>query len=79
MKGWEVVIEIKHLLAQKKSVSHIARHLGIDRKTMRKYRELPMGEIAEQRRPHRRRSTKLDRYGPWIEEGSRPCNGDSPD
>ncbi len=36
-----MLIEIEQLLAQKKSVSDIARHLGIDRKTVRKYRELP--------------------------------------
>ena len=49
MKGWGTVNEIKVLLMQGKSVSEVARELGIDRKTVRKYRDLDMDQIARER------------------------------
>lgn len=66
MKGWEIVNRIKVLLADGKSVSAVARELGVDRKTVRKYRDREMGQIAEERRKSRRRSRNLDEYAEFI-------------
>ena len=68
MKGWDVVNEIKVLLANNCSVSGVARKLGIDRKTVRKYRDMEMDQIAEYRRARRRRKRGLSSYAKWIEE-----------
>ena len=68
MKGWGIVNQIKVMLAEKRGVSEIARRLGIDRKTVRKYRELSMEEVAADRRRSEQRRKKLDAYGKWIEQ-----------
>ncbi len=38
MKGWEMINRVKTMLSEGKKVSHVARKLRIDRKTVRKYR-----------------------------------------
>ncbi len=47
MKGWEEVIEIKRLIEEGHKVSEVARRLKMDRKTVRKYRDLPVEQIAQ--------------------------------
>lgn len=66
LKGWGTVNEIKVLLMQGKSVSEVARELGIDRKTVRKYRDLNMDQIAREREAGQERKQKLDDYKEWI-------------
>ena len=66
MKGWETVNKIKVLLAEGRGISEISRQLGIDRKTVRKYRDLSMEEIAEKHRQSGRRRRNLDAYEQWL-------------
>lgn len=66
MKGWGTVNEIKVKLAQGKTVSEVARELSIDRKTVRKYRDQTMEEIAGEREADQKRRQKLDDYKDWI-------------
>ena len=66
MKGWEEVIEIKKLIEEGRKVSEVARRLGMDRKTVRKYRDLPIEQIAEGFCKAKCRSRKIDRYREWI-------------
>ncbi len=66
MKGWDEVIEIKRRIKEGRKVSEVARELGIDRKTVRKYRDLTVEEIAVYRRQSKRRSRKVDHYKDWI-------------
>ena len=54
--------------AKNSSVSAAARKLGIDRKTVRKYRDMEMDQIAEYRRARRRRKRGLSSCAKWIEE-----------
>jgi transposase len=68
VKGWGTVNEIKVMLGESRSVSEVARELGIDRKTVRKYGTMPMEEVAEYRRHSKERTQKLDRYRRWIEQ-----------
>lgn len=68
MKGWDVVIEIKRLIEEGKKISELARRLGVDRKTVRKYRDMPVDKIAAHRSESKRRSRKVDKYQEWIEE-----------
>ena len=67
MKGWDEVIEIKRLIDGGQKVSEVARELGIDRKTVRKYRDLTPEEIAAYRSGTKRRSRKVDDFEDWIE------------
>jgi hypothetical protein len=46
LKGWEIVIEIKRLLSEGLDVSEVAPRLKVDRKTVRKYRDLDMEGVA---------------------------------
>ena len=66
MKGWDEVIEIKRLIQAGRKVSEVARELGVDRKTVRKYRDLSVEEIAVDRGRARRRSRKVDDFEDWI-------------
>ena len=66
MKGWDEVIEIKRRIKEGRKVSEVARELGIDRKTVRKYRDLTVEEIAVYRRQSKRRSRKVDHYKDWV-------------
>lgn len=68
MKGWDMISEIKVMLVQGRSVSSVSRQLGIDRKTVRKYRDLAMDEIAVKRRQAQRRSRKVDAYAGVIDD-----------
>jgi transposase len=67
LKGWDEVIEIKKLIKEGRSISEVARRLKMDRKTVRKYRDRPVGEIAEGFCKARQRSRKIDRYQEWIQ------------
>lgn len=67
MKGWDEVIEIKKLIGEGRSVSEVARGLQIDRKTVRKYRDLEIDEIAQGFGEAKRRSRKVDHYRDWIQ------------
>lgn len=66
MKGWGTVNKIKVLLAEGRGISEISRQLGIDRKTVRKYRDLSMEEIAKKHRESGRRRRNLDAYEKWL-------------
>jgi len=66
LKGWEEVIEIKRLIQTGQKVSAVARELGIDRKTVRKYRDLTPEDIAVYRSRTKRRSRKVDDFEDWI-------------
>ena len=68
MKGWKTVNEIKVLLQKGMKIAAIARRLGIDRKTVRKYRDLDMDEIAAYRGQSVTRTQRLDPYQKVIEE-----------
>ncbi len=67
LKGWEEVIEIKRLIEEGHKVSEVARQLKIDRKTVRKYRDSPVEQIAEGFGEAKVRSRKLGRYQDWIQ------------
>jgi transposase len=67
LKGWDEVIEIKRRIKEGRKVSEVARELGIDRKTVRKYRDLTVEEIAVYRRQSKRRSRKVDHYKDWVD------------
>jgi len=67
LKGWDEVIEIKKLIGEGRSVSEVARRLQMDRKTVRKYRDLEIDEIAESLGEAKRRSRKVDHYRGWIQ------------
>ncbi len=58
--------EIKLLLKQGKKVSEVARELGIDRKTVRKYRNRDIAQIAHEREAGQTRKRNLDDFEPWI-------------
>jgi transposase len=66
LKGWDEVIEIKRLIQTGRKVSEVARELGIDRKTVRKYRDLTPEDIALYRSRAQRRSRKVDDFEDWI-------------
>jgi transposase len=66
LKGWDEVNEIKRLIRRGRKVSEVARELGVDRKTVRKYRDLTPEEIAIYRSQAKRRSRKVDHYKDWI-------------
>ena len=47
MKEWGMINKIKKELEAGKSISEISRELGIDRKTVRKYRDMTHEDIAK--------------------------------
>ena len=47
MKEWRMINKIKKQLEVGKSISEISRELGIDRKTVRKYRDMTHEDIAK--------------------------------
>jgi transposase len=67
LKGWDEVIEIKRLIKEGLTVSEVARRLKMDRKTVRKYRDLGVGDIAEGFSGAKQRSRKIERYQQWIQ------------
>ncbi len=67
MKGWEEVIEIKRLIEEGHQVSEVARRLKMDRKTVRKYRDLPLEQIGECFVEAKGRNRKIGRYQDWIQ------------
>ena len=67
MKGWEMINRVKTMLSDGKTVSHVARELRIDRKTVRKYREMKMDEIAEYYKKRRYRKKKVDVFRSFID------------
>jgi transposase len=66
LKGWDEVIEIKRLIRAGQNVSEVARELGIDRRTVRKYRDLTPEDVAVYRARTKRRSRKVDDFEDWI-------------
>jgi transposase len=66
MESWAVIHRIKESLDQGLKVSEIARRLGVDRKTVRKYRNLSEKEIRRMRKNARRRSRKIDGFLDWL-------------
>lgn len=68
MKGWEIVIEIKRLLSEGLEVSEVARRLKVDRKTVRKYRDLDMEGVAAARRRGAQRSRKVSRFKEVVKQ-----------
>lgn len=67
MKGWDEVMEIKRLIEEGHKVSEVARRLKMDRKTVRKYRDLPVEQIAQCFSEAKGRTWKIDRYQDWIQ------------
>ena len=68
MKGWGIVNRIKAMLGEKAKVSEVARRLKIDRKTVRKYRDMSMEETAEHRRRSKKRKSKLEPFEKFVEQ-----------
>lgn len=68
MKGWETVIEIKQLLSEKLDVLEVARRLKVDRKTVRKYRDMDMDGVAAARRKAGRPSRKVNRFKELVKQ-----------
>lgn len=66
MKGWRMIHEIKKRLSAGVSVSEVARKLGIDRKTVRKYRDLETVQVKQQRKAAQQRTGKIDRFKKWL-------------
>ncbi len=66
MKGWEELNKIKALLSEDANVSRAARKLGMDRKTIRKYRDMKMDEIAQGKKKSKTRRKKLDSFKKLI-------------
>ena len=60
MKGWEVITKIKTMTEDGSSVSSIARKLRIDRKTVRKYRDMSHDDIAGYKTQRQTRKKKSD-------------------
>lgn len=67
MKGWDEVIEIKRLITEGHKVSEVARRVKMDRKTVRKYRDLPVEQIAQRIGEAKGRSRKIEGYRDWIQ------------
>lgn len=67
MKGWDVITQIKAELDKGKKVSEVARKFNVDRKTVRKYREMSMDDIAQYRRHRRTRKKKVDSHKQFID------------
>jgi transposase len=66
MESWTVIHKIKAGVEKGMSVSELARRLGVDRKTARKYRDLSEAEIRRGRRRTRRRKRSIDGYLEWL-------------
>lgn len=66
MESWAMIHKIKSGVEQGVSVSKLARRLGVDRKTARKYRDLSEEDIRRERRRVRRRRRTLDEYLDWL-------------
>ena len=68
MKRWEEVSQIKVMLEEGKSVSAVARALNMDRKTVRKYREMSMETVIADRSPNKKRRRKLDGFEEHLQK-----------
>lgn len=68
MKGWEMINDIKSKIKESGNVSKVAKELKVDRKTVRKYRDMPMDEIAEKHKNCKRRKRKVDEYKGFIDD-----------
>lgn len=66
MKGWRMIHDIKKKLEAGLSVSEVARKLQIDRKTVRKYRDLESGEIKQQKKKAKIRIGKIGHFKDWL-------------
>jgi transposase len=63
-----MIHKIKAGIEKGKSVSELARRLDVDRKTVRKYRDLSEEEIRRGRRQSRRRRRSIDGYLDWLKD-----------
>ena len=66
MKKWGMINKIKKELEAGKSISEISRELGIDRKTVRKYRDMTHEDIAKKMNQNKKRSKKVDKFKDYI-------------
>jgi transposase len=66
MENWAVINKIKEGIEKGESVSELARRLGVDRKTIRRYRDLSEEEVRRTHRQARRRERTLDRFFDWL-------------
>ena len=66
MKEWGMINKIKKQLEVGKSISEISRELGIDRKTVRKYRDMTHEDIAKKMNQNKKRSKKVDKFKDYI-------------
>lgn len=68
MEGWAVIHEIKRQIEAGLSVSEIAREMGLDRRTVRKYRDASEAETRRKRREPRGRPRKIEKYMDWLRD-----------
>lgn len=68
MKGWNMINDIKIMIKNGQKVSEIAEKLGIDRKTVCKYRDMDIDEIAEYRKRRKYRKNKTNDFKEFIED-----------
>lgn len=68
MKSWGTMQKIKEMIESGASVSKVARELKIDRKTVRKYREMTLEDFGDYRRNREKRPRAIDEYEGVIEE-----------
>jgi len=66
MKEWGMINKIKKQLEVGKSISEVSRELGIDRKTVRKYRDMTHEDIAKKMNQNKKRSKKVDKFKDYI-------------
>jgi transposase len=66
MESWAVIEQIKRRVEAGEPVAQIARDLRLDRKTVRKYRELTREQIRDLRRQGQGRPGKLEEHEEWL-------------
>lgn len=76
MESWAVIQEIKKRIESAEALSQIARELQVDRKTVRKYRDLSDEEIRDERRQGQGRPDKLGEHKAWLKERVKTYEGD---
>ncbi|MBN1296611.1 IS21 family transposase [bacterium] len=67
MKGWDVITQVKAALDTGMTVSQVARKYDVDRKTVRKYRDMSMDDISKYKKTRARRKRKVDDYKSFID------------
>ena len=68
MKGWDMINNVKIMIKKGQKISAIAEKLGIDRKTVYKYRDMDMDDIVEYRKRKKHRKAKTDNFKEFIDD-----------